>query len=93
MVGGGKDFQQQTFINKGASMGFEKFRYSNSTYTDGRFIAHAGWGGQYLYTDPEQDLVVAFHSALENDSGLVAEYAQRLFEMPLAVSHYFDNNE
>lgn len=93
MVGGGKAFQQQTFSNKGASMGFEKFRYSNSTYTDGRFIAHAGWGGQYLYTDPEQDLVVAFHSALENDSGLVAEYAQRLFEMPLAVSHYFDNNE
>ena len=91
MVGGGKDFQQQTFSNKGASMGFEDFRYSNSTYTNGRFIAHAGWGGQYLYTDPDQDLVVAFHSTLENDSGLVAEYAKRLFEMPLAVSLYFDN--
>jgi hypothetical protein len=34
---------------------------------------------------------VAFHSTLENDSGLVAEYAKRLFEMPLAVSLYFDN--
>ena len=90
MVGGGKDFQQQTFSNQGASMGFENFRYSNSTYTNGRFIAHAGWGGQYLYTDPEQDLVVAFHSTLENDSGLVVEYAKRLLEMPLAVSLYFD---
>jgi CubicO group peptidase (beta-lactamase class C family) len=91
MVGGGEDFQQQTFSNKGASMGYENFRYSNSTYTNGRFIAHAGWGGQYLYTDPKQDLVVAFHSTLENDSGLVVDYAKRLFEMPIAVSLYFDN--
>jgi CubicO group peptidase (beta-lactamase class C family) len=90
MVGGGKEFQQQTFSNKGASMGYENFRYSNSTYTNGRFIAHAGWGGQYLYTDPKQDLVVAFHSALENDSGLVVDYAKRLLTMPLAVSLYFD---
>jgi CubicO group peptidase (beta-lactamase class C family) len=91
MVGGGAGFQQQTFNNKGASMGFENFRYSNSTYTNGRFIAHAGWGGQYLYTDPEQDIVVAFQSTLENDSGLVVDYAIRLLTMPIAVSSYFDN--
>lgn len=91
MVGGGVGFQQQTFNNKGASMGFENFRYSNSTYTNGRFIAHAGWGGQYLYTDPEQDIVVAFQSTLENDSGLVVDYAIRLLTMPIAVSSYFDN--
>lgn len=93
MVGGGTGFQQQTFSNQGASMGFEDFRYSNSTYTNGRFIAHAGWGGQYLYTDPKQDLVVAFHSTLENDSGLVVDYAKWLFTMPLAVSDYFDNKK
>lgn len=91
MVGGGPEFQQQTFSNIGASMGYENFRYSNSTYTNGRFIAHAGWGGQYLYTDPEQDLVVAFQSTLENDSGLVADYAVRIVTMPIAVSDYFDN--
>jgi len=91
VVGGGKDFQQQTFSNKGASMGINNIRYSNSTYTDGRFIAHAGWGGQYLYTDPKQGLVVAFHSTLENDSGLVVDYAMKLLEMPSAVSLYFDD--
>jgi CubicO group peptidase (beta-lactamase class C family) len=91
MVGGGTAFQHQTYSNQGALMGFENFRYSNSTYTNGRFIAHAGWGGQYLYTDPEQDLVVAFQSTLENDSGLVVDYAKRLLTMPMAITDYFDN--
>jgi len=90
LVGGGESFVKQTLNHPGAPMGLENFRYSNSTYTDGRFIAHAGWGGQYLYVDTELDLVIAFHSTLENDSGIVADYAVRVIKMPLAVSAYFD---
>lgn len=90
LVGGGESFVKQTLDHPGAPMGLENFRYSNSTYTDGRFIAHAGWGGQYLYVDTELDLVAAFHSTLENDSGIVADYAVRVIKMPLAVSAYFD---
>lgn len=93
MVGGGKDFIEQTLDHPGAPMGANDFRYSNSTYTNGRFLAHAGWGGQYLYVDPQQDLVVAFHSTLENDSGIVGDYAVRMANMPLAVSDYFDKKK
>jgi CubicO group peptidase (beta-lactamase class C family) len=98
MVGGGKSFVEQTVSRDGATMGLDKmglkgFRYSNSVYTNGRFFGHAGWGGQYLYVDPKHDLIIAFHSTLENDSGLVGEYALRLMKMPLAVSDHFDKNE
>jgi CubicO group peptidase (beta-lactamase class C family) len=92
-VGGGESFLEQTLSHAGASMGLENYRYSNSTYTNGRFIAHAGWGGQYLYVDTKQDLVVAFHSTLENDSGIVGDYALLLAKMPLAVSDYFDRKK
>jgi CubicO group peptidase (beta-lactamase class C family) len=74
-------------------MGLDNFRYSNSTYTNGRFFGHAGWGGQYLYIDPKHELVVAFQSTLENDSGIVGAYALRLMKMPLAVSDYFDKEK
>lgn len=98
MVGGGKSFIEQTLSHDGASMGLDKmgldnFRYSNSTYTNGRFFGHAGWGGQYLYIDPKHELVVAFQSTLENDSGIVGDYALRLMKMPLAVSDYFDKEK
>jgi CubicO group peptidase (beta-lactamase class C family) len=93
MVGGGKSFIEQTLSHSGASMGLDNFRYSNSTYTNGRFFSHAGWGGQYLYVDPKHELVVAFHSTLENDSGIVGDYALRLAKMPLAVSNYFDRKK
>ncbi len=98
MVGGGGSFIKQTLSHTGASMGLDKmglgnFRYSNSAYTNGRFFGHAGWGGQYLYVDPKHELVVAFHSTLENDSGIVGEYALRLMKMPLAVSGYFDGKK
>ena len=98
MVGGGKPFLEQTLSHVGASMGLDKmgldnFRYSNSTYTNGKFFGHAGWGGQYLYVDPTHDLVLAFHSTLENDSGIEGDYALRLMKMPLAVSNYFDEKK
>ena len=98
MVGGGKSFTEQTLNHAGAAMGLGKyglgdFRYSNSTYSNGRFFGHAGWGGQYLYVDPEHELVIAFHSTLENDSGIEGEYALRLMKMPLAVSKYLDEKK
>jgi CubicO group peptidase (beta-lactamase class C family) len=98
MVGGGKPFIEQTLSHTGATLGLDEyglgdFRYSNSTYSNGRFFGHAGWGGQYLYVAPEHELVIAFHSTLENDSGIEGEYALRLMKMPLAVSKYLDEKK
>jgi CubicO group peptidase (beta-lactamase class C family) len=44
-------------------------RYSNQLMTDGRWVGHAGYGGQFLMVDMETGRVAAFLSVLENDSG------------------------
>ena len=44
-------------------------RYSNQVMTDGRVVAHAGYGGQFLMVDMETGTSCAFLSVLENDAG------------------------
>lgn len=47
----------------------EWLRYSNHLMTDGRFIAHAGYGGQFLMVDTRSGTSCAFLSVLENEAG------------------------
>ncbi|MCT8328210.1 serine hydrolase domain-containing protein [Albidovulum sediminis] len=51
----------------GATRGW--VRYSNQLMTDGKWVGHAGYGGQFLMADMETGRVAAFLSVLENDSG------------------------
>lgn len=51
----------------GATRGW--VRYSNQLMTDGKWVGHAGYGGQFLMVDMETGRVAAFLSVLENDSG------------------------
>ncbi|MFT5894808.1 MAG: CubicO group peptidase (beta-lactamase class C family) [bacterium] len=44
-------------------------RYSNHLMTDGRFVGHAGYGGQFLLADTKTNTSCAFLSVLLNDSG------------------------
>ena len=44
-------------------------RYSNQSMTDGHWIGHAGYGGQFLMVNMENGRVAAFLSVLENASG------------------------
>ena len=43
--------------------------YSNHIMTDGRFIGHAGYGGQFLMIDTHSQTSCAFLSVLQNDAG------------------------
>lgn len=49
-------------------------RYSNQVMTDGNWIGHAGYGGQFLMVDMARGRVAAFLSVLENDSGYDEAY-------------------
>jgi CubicO group peptidase (beta-lactamase class C family) len=49
-------------------------RYSNQTNTNGTWVGHGGFGGQYLVANPETGRVACFLSVLENDSGFDADY-------------------
>jgi CubicO group peptidase (beta-lactamase class C family) len=47
----------------------EWLRYSNHIMTDGRFVAHAGYGGQFLMVDRHSGTSCAFLSVLQNEAG------------------------
>lgn len=49
-------------------------RYANQLFTNGRWLGHGGYGGQFLMVDPQTATVAAFLSVLENDSGYDESY-------------------
>jgi CubicO group peptidase (beta-lactamase class C family) len=56
-------------------------RYSNQTNTNGRWIGHGGYGGQYMLVDMETGSVGVFLSVLENASGYDAAYYPPIIAM------------
>lgn len=56
-------------------------RYSNQTNTDGSWIGHGGYGGQYMVANPETGRVACFLSVLQNDAGFDAAYYPPVIEM------------
>jgi CubicO group peptidase (beta-lactamase class C family) len=49
-------------------------RYSNQTNTDGRWIGHGGYGGQYLVADPVTGTAAVFLSVLDTADGYLSSY-------------------
>ncbi len=55
--------------------------YGNQLKTNGRWIGHGGWGGQFLMIDPETTTVVVFFSVLENQSASDDKYSRAIVQM------------
>ena len=53
-------------------------KYSNHLMTDGRFVGHAGYGGQFLLVDTKGGASVSFLSVLENEDGYDDVYMGKL---------------
>jgi len=53
--------------------------------TIGRFLAHAGYGGQWLIVDTQTGLSCAFLSVLENESGYDIAYMAQVLETLRAI--------
>ena len=53
-------------------------KYSNHLMTDGRFVGHAGYGGQFLLVDTQGEASVSFLSVLENEGGYDDAYMGKL---------------
>ena len=71
--------------------GFEdkNVRYHNQITSDGTFLAHAGWGGQFMYADPENDIAYVMFSSLTAPTGVTAEDARAMYDVGWALSKYF----
>ena len=52
----------------------DNVRYAGHLMTDGRWLGHAGYGGQFLMVDTETGLACAYLSVLENASGYEVDY-------------------
>ena len=72
----GAEFADSVFMSKSLSRNApslsqpkEWLRYSNHLMTDGRFVGHAGYGGQFLLVDTVTKTSCSFLSVLENEDG------------------------
>jgi CubicO group peptidase (beta-lactamase class C family) len=63
-------------------------RYSNHLMTNGRWLGHAGYGGQFLLVDLETGVVCAFYSVLENPSGYDSAYMAEVLTALVALCRH-----
>lgn len=59
----------------------QHLRYSNQTNTNGVWLGHGGYGGQYLVANPETGRVAAFFSVLDDESGYEQSYYPPIIAM------------
>lgn len=77
---GGQPFGSAAFIRATQSGGIrmaaprQHLCYSNQTNTDGVWLGHGGYGGQYLVANPATGRTACFLSVLDDENGYDAAY-------------------
>ena len=81
----GNHFANSSFLEKSLSRDAPSLtepkkwlRYSNHLMTDGRFVGHAGYGGQFLLVDTLTKTSCSFLSVLENKDGYDESYVSEV---------------
>ena len=71
--------------------GYEELniRYHNQITSAGPFLAHAGWGGNFLYADPDNKVAYVIFSSLVDPRGQTIEDLTTMYEFGLAISEFF----
>lgn len=90
-VGSG-DFIRQSIAYPGPSMPKPRtwMSYANQLMTDGRWIGHGGFGGQFLLADPPTDAAMAFFSVMENRDAVDTAYYTDVVQMGVDITKLFD---
>lgn len=66
-------------------------RYANQMMTNGRWIGHAGYGGQLLMADTKTGLSCAYLSVLENESGYCEDYMHETIKCLQILTEKFEH--
>jgi CubicO group peptidase (beta-lactamase class C family) len=84
---GSPAFLERTRQERGAPRyeGRDDFTYHNQLVTNGRWVGHGGYGGQYLLIDPDTCTVVVFFSVLEDEGGYDETYYPEVIAMAEAI--------
>ena len=83
----GRAFGSAAFIKETQAKGIpmapprQHLRYSNQTNTNGVWLGHGGYGGQYLVANPLTGRVAAFLSVLDDESGYETGYYPPIIAM------------
>jgi len=83
----GRAFGSAGFIKETRANGIpmapprQHLRYSNQTNTNGVWLGHGGYGGQYLVANPLTGRVAAFLSVLDDESGYETGYYPPIIAM------------
>ena len=57
------------------------YNYSNQTMTDGTWLGHGGYGGQFMLANPDTGISVSFFSVLQNKDALDLDYSVDIVKM------------
>ena len=79
---GGQKVGSKSYIHKTLARQVKTFSpprdgygYSNQAFTNGRWLGHSGYGGQFLMVDMASEVVCVLFSVLENDSAYDPQYS------------------
>ena len=64
----------------------QRIHYCNQLQTNGTWIGHGGWGGQFLMVAPDNGTVVVFFSVLENEDASDADYQAEVIAMAQEIT-------
>ena len=60
--------------------------YSNQTFTNGTWIGHGGYGGQFLLVNPDTGISVSFFSVLTNRTAMDYTYLGNMVKMMESIA-------
>ena len=72
---GSAQFIQETRNGRGTKgTKSQYYGYSNATFTNGRWLGHGGYGGQFMLADPDTGTAISFFSVLEDRHAFTDDY-------------------
>jgi CubicO group peptidase (beta-lactamase class C family) len=79
---GDPDFIEDTRRNPGPPVPAPRdfIRYSRQTMTDGTWLGHGGYGGQFMLANPDTDTSVVYFSVLENKDAYEPDFYAPLIQ-------------
>ena len=85
---GDKDFIKATRRNPGPPMPRPRdwMAYSSQTMTDGPWLGHGGYGGQFMLANPDTGTAVVYFSVLENKDAYDTEFQGAMVRMMADVA-------
>lgn len=89
---GSRGFMDETRSGRGTKVADcpHGVRYSNQTYTNGKWFGHPGFAGQFLMAHPETGLSIAYFSVLETEDAHDDEIFNDIMAMSQDVISLFE---